>query len=164
MAVAATSGTADCPDAFDEADVLFGKLSVLEGSGLTGFAGQAWGSSGSDATALAPDEMRREAEGSLGSYLTRDAGCRILAVALPAGARFSGFRFEAFDGTDGGDCVAGQPCAIGEADWLANPKIIRGAQRTIVWSVFRNGAVGRQRLARFTTYFVPPASWRPAVR
>ena len=102
--------------------------------------------------------------GTLGSYLTAGAGCRILAVALPTGARFSGFRFEAFDGTDGGDCVAGQPCPIGEANWLANPKIIRGAGRTIVWSVFHNEAAGRERLARFTAYFVPPTSWRPVTR
>lgn len=164
VAVATTAGGAACPGVVDEADAVLGKLSVLDTQALAEFAGQAWGSSGADATALAPADVRQEAMASIGAYLTADSGCRILAVALPAGSRFRGFRFEAFDGTEGGDCVAGQPCPIGEADWLLNPKIIRGAQRTLVWSVFSNQAAGRQRLARFTAYFVPPAGWRPGAR
>ena len=87
--------------------------------------------------------------------------CGIAAVVLPAGAKFIGYRYEAVDARGAGECVADQECSIGAARWQGHPRFERGAQRTVVWSVFENRSPERLRQARLTVYFVPPAGWAP---
>ena len=81
------------------------------------------------------------------------AGCQLVAVVLPAQARFVGFRFEAWDASDGGDCLAAEPCPIGEARWPTVPAIARGEEATVIYAWFENQAK-RARWARLTAYHV----------
>jgi hypothetical protein len=82
----------------------------------------------------------------------------VVAVVLPADARFVGYRYEALDGWGGGDCVADQPCTIGDSRWLGHPTIERG-ERTVIWATFANASRDRARRARLTAYFRPGPSW-----
>jgi hypothetical protein len=86
------------------------------------------------------------------------ASCAVVAIVLPADARFVGYRYEAVDGWGGGDCLAGQPCAISGAQWEGHPTIERG-ERTVVWSVFANASPERTRRGRLTAYFRPAPEW-----
>jgi len=62
-----------------------------------------------------------------------------------------GFRFEAWDAEDGGDCLAGEPCPIGEARWPTVPGIASGENATVIYAWFENQA-SRPRWARLTAY------------
>ncbi len=84
--------------------------------------------------------------------------CGVVAIVLPSDARFVGYRYEAIDGWGGGDCIAGQPCQIGGAQWEGHPLIERG-ERTVVWGVFANGSPDRARRGRLTAYFRPGPGW-----
>ena len=87
------------------------------------------------------------------------AGCGVVAVALPNGARYVGYRYEVFDGTSRGQCAADRPCTLAQARWTGHPKVERGGARTLVWGVFENGTTDRDRRARLTVFFVPPEGW-----
>lgn len=87
--------------------------------------------------------------------------CAVLALILPGDARYVAYRYEAIDGWGGGDCVADQPCAVGQAHWQGHPWIERG-ERTVVWSVFLNTSPERARRARLTAYFRPGPGWEQA--
>jgi hypothetical protein len=85
--------------------------------------------------------------------------CRLVAVVLPQGARFTGFRFQASDQRDGGDCLGDQECAVGSARWLFNPGIAKSSGATVVFSDFQNTGPTRERTATLIAYFIPPGSW-----
>ena len=85
--------------------------------------------------------------------------CRLVAIVLPEGARFTGYRFQASDDSDGGDCLADQECAIGSARWLFDPGIARSAGPTVGFSVFDNRSESDPRTATLIGYFVPPGGW-----
>jgi hypothetical protein len=87
------------------------------------------------------------------------AGCRLVAIVLPSGARFKGFRFQVSDRTGSGECLGDEECSMGDARWLFNPAIARSKGATIVYSVFRNSSPAQERTATLTAYFVPPGAW-----
>ncbi|MCP4201909.1 MAG: hypothetical protein GY769_08245 [bacterium] len=100
------------------------------------------------------------ARNTLAPYLEPTVSCRFLAVVLPQGGRFTGFRFEAFEGEAGGDCTGEQECEIGQARFLFSPGIARGTGASIVYSLFQNTG-GAVRTARLTAFFLPAAGWSP---
>lgn len=81
------------------------------------------------------------------------AGCHVLRVALPAGARYTAYRFELQDGGQSLDCRAGQDCSQGTGRWPVNPVLVRNPAGTIVLAPFEAGAVERQRRAVLTVYY-----------
>ncbi len=106
-------------------------------------------------------DTRAAVDAHLDALLDPGSPCRLLALALPAGARLSGFRYEAFEDGEGGDCLGDQPCPIGDSRWLAGPGIERGEGATLLWAVFENRSSSNARLARFIGYFAPSGGWRP---
>jgi hypothetical protein len=85
----------------------------------------------------------------------------VVRVTLPGGARFTGYRYEAFDGWGGGDCVADQPCKVGDAHWQGHPATTRDGDRTTLAGTFVNASPARERRARLTAFFQPPRGWKP---
>ena len=83
----------------------------------------------------------------------RYANCVPVSVVIPAGARISGYVFEASDWTGSRACVIGQDCQIGWSRF-DSPQIIGAGQSTIITSVFRNWSGDRTRSATMTVYFI----------
>ncbi len=110
------------------------------------------------ARSVPPAEVGYVGPVSVAPSAATPGGCTVVALTLPADARFVGYRYEAADGWGSGDCVADQPCAVGDAHWLGHPTIERGA-RTVIWGVFVNGSAERVRRARISAYFQPAAGW-----
>jgi hypothetical protein len=145
-------------DATDRAQQAARHLSRAPKGSLAGFAGPAIGGVSPTALELVSGEVRAQV-GEAMSW-TSDS-CRLLAVSLPRGAKFAGFRYEASDDRGQADCVGDQDCPIGDSRFLGNPGIERGAEVTVVWAVFENSSTERQRRARLTVYFVPASGWQP---
>jgi hypothetical protein len=118
------------------------------------FAGQAFGAVQPTAAERVPAAVRE----ALSAATRIPPGCGLAAVALPARARFVGFRYEAFDGRESGDCLAGEECPVAGAFWPAVPGIVRGAGSTLIWAWFENHAEGRSREGRLTAYYVPASA------
>ncbi|HXT50187.1 MAG TPA: hypothetical protein VN811_04050 [Thermoanaerobaculia bacterium] len=108
----------------------------------------------------APSAAEAGYAGPVTAPVPAGSACAVVAIVLPADARFIGYRYEALDGWGSGDCVADQPCTIGESRWLAHPTIERG-ERTVIWATFANASRDRARRARLTAYFRPSTAWRP---
>jgi hypothetical protein len=121
------------------------RVAIAERHRLDGY----WGPVPSDGIAL-PESL---------AELLRDHSCRLMAVVLPRGARFAGFRLQATDAGGNGDCSAGRSCPIGDAEWLFEPSDIEEGGATIVFSVFRNAAATVTRTATMTVYFAPGVEW-----
>ena len=82
------------------------------------------------------------------------AGCNVLRIALPAGARYTAYRYEVQDGKDYLDCPAGgQSCPNGTGRWPINPVLLRSPQGTIILAPFESGPVDRERRAVLTVYY-----------
>jgi hypothetical protein len=111
-------------------------------------------------------EAARAAFARLGPITTQASGCRLVAVVLPAGARFVRYRYEAQDDPGGvesaspGECAADQDCPIGEARWLGHASVVRSPQGTMVYGIFENRSPARPRRARMTAYFTPAPGWK----
>lgn len=89
--------------------------------------------------------------------------CRIVAAVLPKGGRFRGARMEAADASGIGDCQASQPCPVGRARWIGQPRVQREPSSTVIWGLFVNEAPNRVRRARLTIYFASPNRlWEPS--
>jgi len=81
------------------------------------------------------------------------AGCRVLRVTLPAGARYTGYRYEIQDGGDELDCLAGKDCP-GGGRWPVDPALDRKPAGTTIAAAFESGpAVTRERHAVLTVYY-----------
>lgn len=80
-------------------------------------------------------------------------GCHVLRIALPAGARYTGYRYDLQDGGDVRDCLAGRDCSGGGGRWPADPVLVRGPNGTVVLAAFESGAADRERRAVLTVYF-----------
>ena len=81
------------------------------------------------------------------------AGCRVLRVALPAGTRYTGYRYEVQEGGDELDCQAGKDCP-GGGRWPLEPVLAKAATGTTIAAAFEGGpAVTRERHAVFTVYY-----------
>jgi hypothetical protein len=89
------------------------------------------------------------------------ADCHVLRIALPAGARYTGYRFEVQTGGDSLDCLAGQNCPQSTGRWPINPVLLRQPEGTIILAPFEAGPSGRERRAVFTAYFTTGTAKRP---
>lgn len=98
---------------------------------------------------------------ALEPFLAPSSGCRLLALVLPPGARFLGYRYEASDASGSGDCLAGQDCAIGGCGFPAHAAVARGPQATLIWTLFANRDPQRGRRAHLIAYFRPAPGWAP---
>jgi hypothetical protein len=81
------------------------------------------------------------------------AGCRVLRLTLPAGARYTGYRYEIQDGNEELDCLAGKDCP-GGGRWPLDPVLTKGPAGTTVAAAFESGpAVSKERRAVMTVYY-----------
>lgn len=78
--------------------------------------------------------------------------CAALLLDLPAGARFTGYRYEAAAEGRYQDCPAGRDCPGLSCSWAGDPLVVRAASGTRLAALFGNRAE-RPRRARFTAYF-----------
>lgn len=81
------------------------------------------------------------------------AGCHVLRVTLPAGAKYSGYRYEVQDGGEGFDCPAGKNCPNGTGRWPVDPVVVKNPEGTVVLAPFESGPAQRDRRAVLTVYF-----------
>lgn len=89
-----------------------------------------------------------------GTYAGPEGGsCQVLAILLPRGVRYLGYRYEAEDNRQTGDCGADADCTIGEARWRGHPTLERRADGTLVIAGFENRSAQAPRIGRLTAYF-----------
>ncbi len=81
------------------------------------------------------------------------AGCSVLRIALPTGARYTAYRYEVQDGKDSLDCPTAQDCPNRTGRWPMDPVLLRNPQGTIVLAPFESGPAERERRAVLTVYF-----------
>ena len=81
------------------------------------------------------------------------AGCNVLRITLPAGTRYTAYRYEVQDGNDYLDCATGQGCPNNTGRWPIDPVLIRNPQGTIILAPFESGPAERERRAVLTVYF-----------
>jgi hypothetical protein len=81
------------------------------------------------------------------------AGCHVLKVTLPAGAKYSGYRYEIQDGRDSFDCPAGRDCPGSSGRWPVDPVVVKNPEGTVVLAPFEAGSGERERRAVLTVYF-----------
>jgi hypothetical protein len=110
-------------------------------------------------------QARDQAQDLLASVTDPESNCQMAGVVLPTGASFSGYVLEAWDSLGGRACRAGLDCAVGRARWLEDPQVIEGAERVVVYNVFKNRSSRRERRLRMTIYFKPQdPAWVPRTR
>lgn len=106
---------------------------------------------GDRCSADAAGAVRSAAVGELSALAgSFGAGCALLRVDLPAGARYTGFRYEA-EGPNGraADCLAGKECPVGASRFVGEPIVRREGDVTIVLALFEAAA---ERRGTFTVY------------
>ena len=81
-------------------------------------------------------------------------GCRIIAVELPAGARFTGFRYEAQSAAVAADCLPGRNCPAGDCRFPNEPVLRVEGNRTTLLVAFESTAADQRRavVAGYSTY------------
>ena len=79
-------------------------------------------------------------------------GCSVLRLTLPAGSRYTGYRYEVQDRSGSVDCMAGRNCP-GGGRWPADPALVRAAAGTTVSAAFENLGAGDDRRAVLTVYY-----------
>jgi hypothetical protein len=79
-------------------------------------------------------------------------GCAILRVTLPAGARYTGYRYEVQDRTGSVDCMAGRNCP-GGGRWPVDPVLVKAESGTTISAAFENAGAGGDRRALLTVYY-----------
>jgi hypothetical protein len=107
--------------------------------------GEAWIDGG--ASGGCPADLRQRFESvSLGGpafdafAAALGASCRAIRLDLPAGARFTGFRYEATGGSVTADCLPGRDCPAGGARFPFEPVIRKEGGRTILLIGFESTA------------------------
>jgi len=84
------------------------------------------------------DRLADAAETDLSAIVgTLPEGCAVLRIDLPAGSRFSGFRYQAQVG-DGipSDCLPGQGCRVGGCRFVGAPVVRREGASTTLLAIF----------------------------
>jgi hypothetical protein len=123
----------------------------------------------SDVSSQLGNAIKQNVGGSLGDWLQvftgqRTANCAVMAVAMPAGSKYTGYRYEARE-TGGGwqKCPTGNTdCPIGWSAYRESPTIRWTDNGGLAVTTFKNWSGDRTREARFTVYFVPPTNtWAP---
>ena len=81
-------------------------------------------------------------------------GCRVVRVEIPAGARFTGFRYEAQSQAVSADCLPGRACPAGDCRFPAEPVLRLAGNRTILLVGFESTAPDLRRavVAGYSTY------------
>lgn len=81
-------------------------------------------------------------------------GCRVISVELPAGARFTGYRYEAQSQGLAADCLPGRGCPAGGCRFPADPVIRLAGNRTVLLVGFESTAPDLRRavVAGYSTY------------
>jgi hypothetical protein len=144
-----------CPDQGDALrDAFQALLDGAEGQ-LDSYTGPVVDPTSGHVVPIASEAARARVAELLGPGTDPEAGCQILAVILPRGARFSGYRYEARDSRTGRDCLAGEDCPVGACRWPDHPQVVKSANGTIVYSGFKNWS-GQDRTALLIVYFQPP--------
>ena len=82
------------------------------------------------------------------------AGCRVIAVELPAGARFTGYRYEAQSAGLAADCLPGRGCPAGGCRFPNEPVLRQEGNRTVLLVAFESTAPDLRRavVAGYSTY------------
>ena len=80
-------------------------------------------------------------------------GCHVLRIALPAGVRYTAYRYEVQVGGEGIDCPTGKDCPRSMGRWPVDPVLVRNAQGTIILAPFEPGPSQAERRAALTVYF-----------
>lgn len=82
------------------------------------------------------------------------SGCRVIAVDLPAGARFTGFRYEAQSAGVAADCLPGRGCPAGGCRFPDEPVLRVEGNRTTLLVAFESTAADLRRavVAGYSTY------------
>ena len=82
------------------------------------------------------------------------AGCRVIAVELPAGARFTGYRYEAQSAGVAADCLPGRGCPAGGCRFPIEPVLRVEGNRTTLLVAFESTAPDLRRavVAGYSTY------------
>ncbi|MEO8276069.1 MAG: carboxypeptidase-like regulatory domain-containing protein [Thermoanaerobaculia bacterium] len=82
------------------------------------------------------------------------AGCRVIEVDLPAGARFTGFRYESSSAGLTADCLPGRGCPAGGCRFPIEPVLRQDGNRTILLVAFESTAPDLRRavVAGYSTY------------
>jgi hypothetical protein len=75
----------------------------------------------------------------------------VLRLTLPAGARYTGYRYEVQERSGSVDCLAGRDCP-GGGRWPLDPALVRSAAGTTVSAAFENLETGGGRRAVLTIY------------
>ena len=78
-------------------------------------------------------------------------GCSEIRLELPAGARYTGYRYESGTAAGWVDCPAARECPGLSSAWLGDPIVVREGDATRLLALFENRAEGPRR-ARFTAY------------
>lgn len=124
----------------------------------------AWGEAEIDggATAGCPADLQTRlksvelsAVGQLSAELaSAGSGCRVIAVDLPAGARFTGFRYEAQSAGVAADCLPGRGCPAGSCRFPNEPVLRVEGNRTTLLVAFESTAPDLRRavVAGYSTY------------
>lgn len=124
----------------------------------------AWGEAAiaGGATAGCPGDLQSRlksvdlaAVGALSAELeAAGLGCRVIAVELPAGARFTGFRFEAQSAAVSADCLPGRDCPAGGCRFPNEPVLRVEGKRTTLLVAFESTAPELRRavVAGYSTY------------
>ena len=95
------------------------------------------------------------AAGALSAELAAaGTGCRVIAVELPAGARFTGFRYEAQSAGVAADCLPGRGCPAGGCRFPNEPVLRVEGNRTVLLVGFESTAPDLRRavVAGYSTY------------
>jgi hypothetical protein len=80
-------------------------------------------------------------------------GCHVLRIALPAGVRYTAYRYEVQVEGEGLDCPTGKDCPRSMGRFPIDPVLVRGAQGTVILAPFEPGASQAERRAVLTVYF-----------
>jgi hypothetical protein len=81
------------------------------------------------------------------------SGCRMLRIDLPAGMRYTGYRYEVQEGEQTLDCMAGKECTAGAGRWPIDPVLSKSAAGTTITAAFEPRGSSRERRAVLTVYY-----------
>ena len=110
-----------------------------------------WTVSPGGAAGCGADIAKRLAGGDVPAELS--TGCHVLRIALPAGVRYTAYRYEVLVADDSLDCPTGKDCPRNMGRWPMDPVLVRGTQGTVILAPFEPGPSQAERRAVLTVYF-----------
>lgn len=146
-------GAEDCSGHHSKVEAAMQRLLATAAPTLAGYTGPLIDPGTGSLTAAAGLAVRGEVQPLLVPYVSPSSPCQLLAVVLPATARYSGYAYGASDASASGACVGNEDCDIGLSRWTSHPVIVRGEGYTVLWGLFANRSPNRERRAALTAYF-----------